>query len=469
MPQNYTSLTAKSTGKPRFCKKCQAVKPDRTHHCSTCNRCVLKMDHHCPWLATCVGLRNYKAFILFLIYTSLFCWVCFAITARWVWREILDETQMTEGARVINTILLAVLSGIIGLVLSGFTAWHIYLALSGQTTIESLEKTRYLSPLKKSMERQLQHGRHYVGTNLEEGQDASLTDQLKEIHANALPGVTRPEEGEDRSSAATPVHNTRSSYDSPASDSLRRNYASMEEDRERERYAAYLDEQDSEKLPHAFDLGWRRNLAHVFGENPLYWPLPICNTTGDGWNWEVSQKWLAAREEVARERMRREENERQWQGSNGWSQQDYSYGQSGAGRHYHAPSPAVRPHPPPRWSGEHDDSDGQYLTTSSGITHVPSAGRRSPMKADQLLGREPRASLNRRADGQPMHMQKLDHRRGDETPDYDTSSDEEGRRSVARNGPVRQTDNWNDIPDDFLAASRAGNSRSRSQGRRKGD
>ncbi|KAK7072850.1 Palmitoyltransferase zdhhc16 [Halocaridina rubra] len=30
-----------------ICKKCIAPKPPRTHHCSVCNRCVLKMDHHC--------------------------------------------------------------------------------------------------------------------------------------------------------------------------------------------------------------------------------------------------------------------------------------------------------------------------------------------------------------------------------------------------------------------------------------
>lgn len=30
-----------------ICKKCIAPKPPRTHHCSICNRCVLKMDHHC--------------------------------------------------------------------------------------------------------------------------------------------------------------------------------------------------------------------------------------------------------------------------------------------------------------------------------------------------------------------------------------------------------------------------------------
>ncbi len=53
----------------KWCKKCLAHKPPRTHHCSICNRCVLKMDHHCPWVNNCVGHFNYKYFVLFLTFT----------------------------------------------------------------------------------------------------------------------------------------------------------------------------------------------------------------------------------------------------------------------------------------------------------------------------------------------------------------------------------------------------------------
>jgi hypothetical protein len=135
----YTSFTVKaSDGGVRFCNKCQSKKPDRAHHCSTCRRCVLKMDHHCPWLATCVGLRNYKAFLLFLTYLTLFCWTAFATTATWVWSEILSDSQYTESFMPVNYVLLAVLSGIIGIVITGFTAWHMWLVLRGKTTIESL-------------------------------------------------------------------------------------------------------------------------------------------------------------------------------------------------------------------------------------------------------------------------------------------------------------------------------------------
>ncbi|KAH8488882.1 hypothetical protein H0E87_024492 [Populus deltoides] len=55
-----------------FCNHCQNGKPPRCHHCSVCQRCVLKMDHHCVWVVNCVGARNYKFFLLFLLSTSFF-------------------------------------------------------------------------------------------------------------------------------------------------------------------------------------------------------------------------------------------------------------------------------------------------------------------------------------------------------------------------------------------------------------
>lgn len=36
-------------GAVRYCEKCTQVKPDRSHHCGVCEKCILKMDHHCPW------------------------------------------------------------------------------------------------------------------------------------------------------------------------------------------------------------------------------------------------------------------------------------------------------------------------------------------------------------------------------------------------------------------------------------
>ncbi|ERF68683.1 hypothetical protein EPUS_05744 [Endocarpon pusillum Z07020] len=312
-------ITVSSTGAPRYCKKCTHPKPDRTHHCSTCHRCVLKMDHHCPWLATCVGLHNYKPFVLFLVYTSLFCWVCFGSTAYWVWTELLNAERYQENLMPINVVLLAVISGIIGLVLTGFTAWHLYLCVRGMTTIECLEKTRYLRGVRSRIERQRIEALHHPYDASEpHGVQERLQragEMVLEFHANAVPGATRLEEGEERLSPTTiqpgpvpahksPYHQSGSDNMTPAQSSLARTYALQEADRERSRYEDYLADQESSKLPNAFDLGWRRNLLHLFGAKWYLWALPITNTTGDGWKWEVSQQWIDAVEEQAERRER---------------------------------------------------------------------------------------------------------------------------------------------------------------------
>lgn len=50
----------------RWCGKCQNFKPPRSHHCKSCDQCILVMDHHCPWTMNCVGFGNLPHFIRFL-------------------------------------------------------------------------------------------------------------------------------------------------------------------------------------------------------------------------------------------------------------------------------------------------------------------------------------------------------------------------------------------------------------------
>lgn len=52
----------------RYCYICRLIKPDRSHHCSSCGFCVLKFDHHCPWINKCISNSNYKYFLLYLFY-----------------------------------------------------------------------------------------------------------------------------------------------------------------------------------------------------------------------------------------------------------------------------------------------------------------------------------------------------------------------------------------------------------------
>jgi hypothetical protein len=323
------------------------------------------MDHHGPWLATCIGLQNYKAFLLFLIYTTLFCWVCFGVSALWVWREILSEGEYTESLMPVNYVMLTVISGIIGLVLAGFTGWHILLASRGQTTIECLEKTRYLSPLRKEMQHQ------HIAQHQENGRPG-FGQQLRDMHRHAPP---RPEADEM-------VHG----------EQRFQTYDAMERVRARQRYEQYLDEQDSEKLPSAFDLGWKKNLLHLFGPSKLLWAFPICNTTGDGWSWEPSPEWLQARDRIARAR----EEQRLRERNAGWGEEPLRevpvppQRSEGAGRHY-----VVYP-------------------------------TRSTSKADRILGRSPNQYADEEAGSSAISMHTLRPRGDDlDADDYEISSDED--------------------------------------------
>ncbi|KAI3321970.1 palmitoyltransferase PFA3 [Xylariaceae sp. AK1471] len=373
---NASSFTVKSNGELRFCKKCQARKPDRAHHCSTCRRCVLKMDHHCPWLATCIGLRNHKAFLLFLIYTTIFCLYAFAVSGTWVYDELLTQTQYTNTIMPVNFILLAVISGIIGLVVGAFTGWHILLASRGQTTIECLEKTRYLSPLRKTLQHKFVAQHNGEGIHL-----PKYGQQLLDMHANALPGVTRPEEGEVTISRndGMPSHSS---------------YEEMERYRARKRYEEYMDEQDSEKLPNAFDLGAKRNLLHLFGPRPSLWFFPIITTTGDGWTWEPSPKWIAARERIANERDAQRQRER----AAGWGEPE---------------TPVVPSYPAqPHGAGRH------YLASP-----LPPNGRRTPSKADRILGRDPNLYVDEPASS--VSMKTLDRKGRTLRDELDIISDDD--------------------------------------------
>ena len=118
------------------CGKCKRVRPPRTHHCSVCGVCILKMDHHCPWLGPrqCVGFGNYRFFVAFLVHLTIAC-VFGAISFGFALFNPEDSRAyfLAESPVLLPFVLCLTLSFAVG----GLGAMHLYLVARNTTTIEN--------------------------------------------------------------------------------------------------------------------------------------------------------------------------------------------------------------------------------------------------------------------------------------------------------------------------------------------
>ncbi|KAF8964416.1 DHHC palmitoyltransferase-domain-containing protein [Flammula alnicola] len=147
MPDNDFSAPEK------WCRKCWAPRAERTHHCSICNRCVLKMDHHCPWIgAKCIGHRTYPAFVHFLCCVSLLATYVAIIAIHALWFAFNNPFAVHEFTPV-HELGLAFTGAVFSLVVGSFAAYHLYLISTNQTTLENIAPfmlLRHLPPLPRS-------------------------------------------------------------------------------------------------------------------------------------------------------------------------------------------------------------------------------------------------------------------------------------------------------------------------------
>ncbi|VAH91635.1 unnamed protein product [Triticum turgidum subsp. durum] len=55
------------------CSTCKITRPARAKHCRICDRCVARFDHHCGWMNNCIGEKNTRYFVAFLVWHFLLC------------------------------------------------------------------------------------------------------------------------------------------------------------------------------------------------------------------------------------------------------------------------------------------------------------------------------------------------------------------------------------------------------------
>jgi len=129
----------------RYCLICHIFKPERCHHCSACNRCVLNMDHHCPWLNNCIGFYNRKYFILLLSYAlvlKLEAAIYYFSTFARDFEDVVMHSSTAPAYPDYITLVVYILNAVMLGVLTVFFRFHVKLIVKNLTTLEHMDRKR---------------------------------------------------------------------------------------------------------------------------------------------------------------------------------------------------------------------------------------------------------------------------------------------------------------------------------------
>mmetsp|Transcript_1699 Transcript_1699/g.2678 ORF Transcript_1699/g.2678 Transcript_1699/m.2678 type:complete len:389 (+) Transcript_1699:140-1306(+) len=139
------SMTEDARAKVQYCHTCRIVRPPRAKHCRYCDNCVEVFDHHCPWTGTCIGVRNYGYFCVFITLTVLSSAFACAVSAYLIvlWAEgISHENVVMTYLRDTVAPLICVFTFLVFVLVGSLLAFHIFLIGRAQTTNEFLRGVR---------------------------------------------------------------------------------------------------------------------------------------------------------------------------------------------------------------------------------------------------------------------------------------------------------------------------------------
>ncbi|KAF9589260.1 hypothetical protein IFM89_022178 [Coptis chinensis] len=134
--------------KLKFCRICKIFRPPRSCHCAICDNCVEKFDHHCPWIGQCIGQRNYRFYLMFVLSALIFFIYIFSFSCRRTVQKMLEtKTGLFKTlGNCPETLALASFSFVAMWFLGGLVSFHTYLIMQNQTAYENYRQYHIGSP-----------------------------------------------------------------------------------------------------------------------------------------------------------------------------------------------------------------------------------------------------------------------------------------------------------------------------------
>lgn len=231
-------------GRPAFCSTCYNWKPDRAHHCSELDRCVLKMDHFCPWVGGVVGETSFKNFVQFTFWAALLCTHILVSIAYYF-----AQRKSTDGSINVHWAVILGISGLFLLFSAGMCMSSLQFVFINSTTIENLSRKRKVWYLAV-------HIPPHILQQIDERGRSNLRlityprPALEQFQLLGRTGVDSSPQAGDNNPQSETVESQ-----SPA----KRTFAILE----------------TTPGSNPFDLGWKHNFVDLMGHSLLDWLLPI--------------------------------------------------------------------------------------------------------------------------------------------------------------------------------------------------
>lgn len=137
--ETESMIPQSSTPRLRRCGYCLLQQPMRAKHCQTCKRCVRRFDHHCPWIENCVGERNHRWFVVYLVVQLLALLWALHIALSGISPRVTWELWFRANGFLLASLAVCGIFSVVVLLLLGC---HLYLVSINCTTWEFMSRHR---------------------------------------------------------------------------------------------------------------------------------------------------------------------------------------------------------------------------------------------------------------------------------------------------------------------------------------